>query len=94
MKEAHRIVKTLVVTEKGTGLTEKQNKYLFNVYPDANKVEIKQAVESLFGVGVTKVNTMCRKGKLKRERSQRYGRTSGCKRALVSLRDGDKIDLT
>lgn len=94
MKEAQHIVKTIIVTEKGTRLTEKENKYLFRVFENANKVEIKQAVEQLFGVTVEKVNTMRRKGKLKRERTQNFGRTAGWKRAVVTLKDGDTIDLT
>ena len=93
MKQAQHVVKTILVTEKGTRLTEKENKYLFKVFDNANKLEIKQAVESLFGVGVTKVNTMRRKGKRKRERTMRYGRTAGWKRAVVTLKDGDHIDL-
>lgn len=94
MKQAQHVIKTILVTEKGTRLTEKENKYLFKVFDNANKLEIKQAVESLFGVGVTKVNTMRRKGKRKRERTMRYGRTAGWKRAVVTLKDGDQIDLT
>ena len=94
MKQAHQIVKNIVVTEKGTRLTEKENKYLFKVFKDANKLDIKRAVEELFGVKVEQVNTMCRKGKLKRERTMRYGRTSGWKRAVVTLKAGDAIDLT
>lgn len=94
MKEAHQIVKTLVVTEKGTRLMESDNKYLFKVFDDANKVDIKRAVEELFGVSVEKVNTLRRKGKRKRERTMRYGRTAGFKRAVVTLKEGDSIDLT
>ncbi len=94
MREAQRIIQTILVTEKGTRLTEKENKYLFKVFDDANKMEIKSAVESLFGVTVEKVNTLRRKGKLKRERTMRYGRTAGWKRAVVTLKDGDQIDLT
>lgn len=94
MKEAHQIVKTLVVTEKGTRLMESDNKYLFKVFDDANKVDIKRAVEELFGVSVDKVNTLRRKGKRKRERTMRYGRTAGFKRAVVTLKAGDSIDLT
>ena len=94
MKQAQHVVKTILVTEKGTRLTEKENKYLFKVFDNANKLEIKQAVEELFGVGVTKVNTMRRKGKRKRERTMRYGRTAGWKRAVVTLKEGDHIDLT
>lgn len=94
MKEAQRIIKTILVTEKGTRLTEKENKYLFKVFDDANKLEIRRAVEELFGVKVEKVNTLRRKGKLKRERTMRYGRTAGWKRAVVTLKEGDQIDLT
>lgn len=94
MKEAQSVVKTLVITEKGTRLMEAENKYLFKVFEDANKVEIKRAVEELFGVQVEKVNTLRRKGKRKRERTMRYGRTAGFKRAVVTLKDGDSIDLT
>ncbi len=94
MKEAQQIVKTLVITEKGTRLMEAENKYLFKVFADANKVDIKRAVEELFGVSVEKVNTLRRKGKMKRERTARYGRTPGYKRAIVTLKEGDSIDLT
>ena len=94
MKEAHQVVKTLVVTEKGTRLMDSDNKYLFKVFDDANKVDIKRAVEELFGVSVSKVNTLRRKGKQKRERTMRYGRTAGFKRAVVTLKEGDSIDLT
>ncbi len=94
MKEARHIVENIVVTEKGTRLTEQENQYVFKVFDNANKPEIKRAVEQLFGVTVEKVNTMRRKGKLKRERTMRYGRTAGWKRAVVTLRDGESIDLT
>ncbi len=94
MKEAQHIVKNIVVTEKGTRLTEQENQYVFKVFDNANKPEIKRAVEQLFGVTVEKVNTMRRKGKLKRERTMRYGRTAGWKRAVVTLKDGESIDLT
>jgi large subunit ribosomal protein L23 len=94
MKLAQHVVKSILVTEKGTRLTEKENKYIFKVFDDANKVEIKSAVEQLFGVKVEKVNTMRRKGKLKRERTPNYGRTANWKRAIVSLAEGESIDLT
>jgi large subunit ribosomal protein L23 len=94
MKEAHQIVENLLITEKGTRLTEKENKYLFRVHTRANKLEIKSAIEKLFGVRVENVNTMNRQGKQKRERTMRYGRTAGWKRAVVTLKDGDTIDLT
>ena len=94
MKDAYSIVKRLLLTEKGTRLSETENKYLFKVAPRANKMEIKQAVEKLFDVKVTKVNTMNRKGKKKRERTRSFGRTANWHRAVVTLKDGDSIDLT
>jgi large subunit ribosomal protein L23 len=94
MKEGRTIIRKLLLTEKGTLLTEKQNQYLFRVDPSANKIEIKNAVEKIFNVKVTKVNTMNRQGKHKRLRSMSYGMTSAWKRAVVTLREGEKIDLT
>lgn len=94
MKEPFAIVKELLVTEKGTLLTERGNQYLFRVDMAANKIEIKRAVEALFNVHVTKVNTLHRKGKKKRERTQNFGRTAETKRAVVTLKKGDSIDLT
>lgn len=93
MKQPHQTIQKLLLTEKGTVLTEKQNQYIFRVHPDANKLDVKKAVESLFKVKVVKVNTMNRPGKLKRERSMFYGRTSEWKRAIVTLKQGDSIQL-
>ena len=93
MKSAYTIIKTLILSEKISREMEKANRYCFKVEPSANKLEIKQAVEQLFKVHVVKVNTMRRKGKLKRERAARYGRTSFHKRALVTLKAGDKIEV-
>jgi large subunit ribosomal protein L23 len=94
MKDARAIIKRLLVTEKGTQLTEKNNQYQFEVEPSANKVEIRRAVETIFNVHVTKVNTMNKHGKAKRLRTMSYGRTAAWKRAVVTLKTGDKIDLT
>ncbi|HMO50864.1 MAG TPA: 50S ribosomal protein L23 [Kiritimatiellia bacterium] len=94
MKNTQIIIDKVVVTEKGTRLGSSDNQYLFNVHPDANKIEIKQAVEEMFKVSVTKVNTMNRLGKLKRDRKFRYGRRASVKRAVVTLKEGDKIELT
>lgn len=94
MKDAGVIVKRIQLTEKGAGLTEKQNQYLFEVGRDANKIEIKQAVEKLFKVRVVKVNTLTRAGKAKRNRRGGIGFRPDWKRAIVTLKDGDKIDLT
>ncbi|MBW7908484.1 MAG: 50S ribosomal protein L23 [Kiritimatiellae bacterium] len=94
MKSPELIIRRLKLTEKGAGLTERQNQYLFEVSRDANKIEIKSAVEKLFKVGVTKVNTMTRAGKPKRNRRGGVGFRPDRKRAIVTLKDGDKIDLT
>lgn len=94
MKPAHQIIDTILLTEKGNDLTESQNKYTFRVYPSANKIEIKQAVEHLFKVSVINVRTMNRIGKKKRERRPNYGTTSAWKKAVVTLKEGDSIDLT
>lgn len=94
MKSSQMIIDKLVITEKGTRLGESDNQYLFNVHPDANKIEIKKAVEELFKVGVVKVNTHQRLGKLKRDRRSKYGRRPSIKRAVVTLKDGDKIEIS
>jgi large subunit ribosomal protein L23 len=93
MKPAECIVDHILVTEKGTRMRE-ENKYQFQVRPDANKPDIKRAVETLFGVHVTNVHTMNRMGKWKRGRSTRPGKTADWKRAIVTLKSGDSIDLT
>jgi len=94
MRETDVIIKRIQLTEKGTALTEAQNKYLFEVSPAANKMEIKAAVEKAFGVSVAAVNTMNYRGKRKRERSMQYGRRAAWKRAVVTLEEGSKIDMT
>jgi large subunit ribosomal protein L23 len=94
MRDPRFIIQRLMLTEKGTQLTEKLNQYLFRVEPSANKIEIKNAVEKIFNVKVARVNTMNRQGKHKRVRSMNYGKTSAWKRAVVTLKQGEKIDLT
>ncbi|TEB13543.1 50S ribosomal protein L23 [Pelotomaculum sp. FP] len=89
--DAYRVLRKPMVTEKSTSLLQ-DNKYTFEVDPKANKTEIKQAVESLFKVKVEKVNTMHLKGKLKRVR-QIQGRTPDRKKAIVTLKQGDKIEI-
>ncbi len=94
MKDAYAVVQKLLLTEKGTRLSEGENKYLFKVHPAANKQDVKDAIEELFSVHVLKVNTMNRRGKKKRERTANFGRTAGWKRAVVTLQEGESIDLT
>jgi len=80
-----------MITEKATLLSE-QNKVVFRVAPDATKTEIAQAVEELFKVTVVKVNTLNLKGKTKRWRG-RPGRRPDVKKAIVTLQDGQTIDI-
>jgi len=80
-----------VVSEKSYALLD-DNKYTFVVAPDANKTQIKIAVEEVFGVRVTSVNTMNRQGKRKRTRTG-YGKRADSKRAIVTLAEGDTIDI-
>ena len=93
MRQSADIIKRVLLTEKGTRLSEEQNKYLFRVTKDANKVEIKRAVEELFNVRVMAVNTMRRKGKKKRQRTAQFGTTASWKRAVVTLHEDDSINL-
>ena len=71
MRAPETIIDTLQLSEKGIRLSEGENKFLFRVVPSANKLEIKNAIEKLFDVEVTKVNTLNRLGKKKRARSAR-----------------------
>ena len=80
-----------VVSEKSYSLID-NNAYTFVVHPDANKTEIRQAVETIWGVRVLKVNTANRKGKVKRFRFTQ-GKRPDTKRAVVKLAPGDKIEI-
>ena len=86
------IVVSPVITEKATNLTE-QNKVVFRVAPKATKPQIKEAVEKLFDVKVKSVNTLVRKGKTKVFRGT-FGSQSDVKRAIVTLEEGHRIDVT
>ena len=92
-QEASQIIKVLRVTEKGTVQSEKNNQYTLAVDSRANKIEILQAVEKLFKVTVLRVNTLNVKGKYKRLRGSQYGQRSDWKKAIVTLKEGDKIEL-
>jgi large subunit ribosomal protein L23 len=85
------VIVSPVVTEKSTMASE-QNQVVFNVARKASKPEIRAAVEALFGVKVTGVNTLVRKGKLKRFRG-RVGQQSDVKKAIVTLAEGQSIDI-
>jgi large subunit ribosomal protein L23 len=81
-----------VITEKAT-IASEQNKVTFKVRPDATKPQIKEAVEKLFDVKVKRVNTLVREGKQKMFKGRR-GQRSDSKRAIVTLEEGHKIDVT
>ncbi len=85
-----------IVTEKQTALTDKFNKYGFRVDVNANKIQIKKAVEERYNVTVTGVNTMINPGKKKSRYTKAgiiNGSTSKFKKAIVTLKEGDKIDF-
>ncbi|TML86971.1 MAG: 50S ribosomal protein L23 [Actinobacteria bacterium] len=93
MSDARDIIIRPVVSEKSYGLLD-AGVYTFVVAPDANKLQIREAVESIFNVRVTKVNTLNRKGKRKRNRRTfTFGKRSDTKRAIVTLAAGDRIEL-
>jgi large subunit ribosomal protein L23 len=88
---AHQIILRPLITEKNTNLMA-FNKYSFEVDRDANKGQIKRAIEEIFNVTVTKVHTMNMRGKLRR-RGMNFGYTADWKKAIVTLAEGDRIEL-
>ncbi len=88
------VIKTVRLTEKGTTQAEKFNQYTVVADRRANKLQIRTAVEELFKVKVLAVNTRNVTGKLRRKRTHQQGRTNDWKKAIVTLKDGDKIQLT
>jgi large subunit ribosomal protein L23 len=91
---SYEIIKTVRLTEKGTRQGEANNQYTVVADPRANKMQIRQAIQELFKVKVTKVNTLNVRGKVRRQRTPQAGRTSNWKKAIVTLKEGDKIVLT
>lgn len=91
MKTSYDIIKYILRTEKGTQMLP-ENKYLFHVAMDANKIQIKEAVEDIYNVKVIKVNTLKSRGKWRRIR-YRIGKTPDWKKAVVTLKEGDKIEV-
>jgi large subunit ribosomal protein L23 len=90
------ILKKPLLTEKVTQLTEKLNRYAFKVDPRANKIQIKGAIEKMYGVNVTAVNTMRYVGKLKSRNTKAgavSGRSAAYKKAIITLKDGETIDF-
>ena len=93
MKNLSQVIKTIRLSEKATLLGEKNNSYVFEVHPDANKIEIKNAVKAAFDKEVVSVNTMNYFGKARRKRTSQAGWTADWKKAVVKLAPGEKIDL-
>jgi len=93
MKDLFQVIKTIRLSEKATLLTEANNSYVFKVDRRANKLEIKEAIERIFGKKVEAVNTCNYRGKKKRERRADFGRTAHWKKAIVKLKEGESIDL-
>ncbi|MBU4473072.1 MAG: 50S ribosomal protein L23 [Candidatus Omnitrophica bacterium] len=93
MISSYSIIKALIRTEKSTNLYEPQAKYLFLVDKVSNKIQIKRAVEEIYKVKVKEVNTLIAPGKLKRV-SYQSGRTPDLKKAIVTLKEGQKIEVS
>ena len=91
-KDARSIIRKVLLTEKGTVLRELRNQYFFEVARDANKIEIKRAIENIFKVKVDSVRTMQVRGKVKRQ-GRWLGRRNDWKKAIVTLQPDQKIEL-
>jgi large subunit ribosomal protein L23 len=92
MQHEHVIKRPLLLTEKGNTLREKENKYLFEVARDANKIEIKNAIETLFNVKVADVQTMIVRGRIRRM-GRGHAKTQNWKKAIVQVAEGETIEL-
>jgi len=92
MRDPRTVVRRALITEKGTVLRERRNQYHFEVARDANKIEIRHAIETIFSVKVDHVRTMQMRGKVKRQ-GRYLGKRSDWKKAIVTLRPEQKIDL-
>mgnify|MGYP006286792803 CR=1 FL=1 len=92
MRPAHEILLRPRITEKGSMLSEQKPLVIFEVPVDANKSEIKNAVQSMFNVDVDEVRTMVVRGKIKR-RGRFIGKRSNWKKAIVSLAEGQDLDI-
>jgi large subunit ribosomal protein L23 len=90
---AYDIIKTVRITEKGTRQSDKFNQYTLMCDRHANKIEIRKAIEELFKVKVVRVNTLNVRGKARRKSSPARGVSPTWKKAIVTLKDGDKIQL-
>ena len=92
MKGLHDVIRAPLISEKGTLLSESANQVLFKVRPDANKIEVRHAVETIFKVKVVQVRMARYLGKVRRI-GRSVGRRSDWKKAYVTLKEGDRIDF-
>ncbi len=92
MRDPRNVVRRALITEKGTVLREVRNQYLFEVQRDANKIDIKRAIEMIFHVKVDSVRTQQIMGKVRRQ-GRFVGKRSDWKKAIVTLKPDQKIDL-
>jgi len=92
MRDPRSIVRKALITEKGTALRELRNQYHFEVARDANKIEIRHAIETIFSVKVEQVRTMQMRGKVKRQ-GRYLGKRSDWKKAIITLQPEQKIEL-
>ena len=92
MKDLYAIIRKPIITERSAYLKERGNKIIFQVEVNANKRDIKKAVEKVFNVNVMDVNTLNVKGKVKRF-GKSFGKRPDWKKAIVTLKEGDKIEL-
>jgi large subunit ribosomal protein L23 len=92
MKDLHRVIASPLITEKGTLVNEQGNQFVFRVRPEANKVDIRRAIETLFKVKVEKVHTLNYMGKTRRV-GRAVGQRPNWKKAYVTLAEGQRIDF-
>ena len=93
MHLSSQIIRNVRLTEKASLLTESLNKYVFEVAVHANKIEIRKAIEELFGKKVVSVNTSNHYGKARRKRTAAAGHTADWKKAVVTLAAGESLEL-
>ena len=93
MSDPYAIIKTVVLSEKSNTQTEEQNKYTFKVSKTATKIDVANAVKAIWGVSPKSVNTINCSGKAKRKRTKNAGRSASYKKAIVTLKADDSIDI-
>lgn len=93
MNDPYAIIKTVILSEKSNSLTEDQNKYTFKVAKAATKIDVARAVKAIWGVAPKSVNTINCQGKKKRQRTKFAGRSAAYKKAIVTLKPDDSIEI-